>query len=82
MRIILTRGTLVAGHPDLPLNTPIELPDHICRYLIDQKRATVAPELEPQRIEVREPAIENRDPQPVEVNQTQPKRLYARRRPR
>jgi len=64
MRIKLTKPTVIAGHEGIGVDKPFDCDEPIAGLLVVTGRAV---RVESARIEVREPEIENRDPQPVEI---------------
>jgi hypothetical protein len=76
MLIKLIRPTIVTGHPGAQVGQPIEVEDSDAVSLINHGRAVAIPH-EAQQIEVREPEVENRDPQPVTIRH-QAKRIKSK----
>lgn len=66
MKIRLTRGCLVSGFPNAKPGDVLDVPNDVAHTLLAIRKAervtTTAA-----KIEVREPAIETRDPEPVPV---------------
>jgi len=84
MLIKLKKGTVIAGIPNCPVGIPFEVPEHIGRFLIvtnkavqcfESQRITV-PVIE--KIESREPGIENREPEVVHEPAPRGRRRAAR----
>jgi hypothetical protein len=67
MRVKLIRGCLVPGFPSAQPGQIIDVPPDVAQDLLAIRKAVLPPET----IEVREPEVENRDPQPVEVRQVE-----------
>lgn len=68
MRIKLIKGTVIRGYDGIGVNQPFECDDYIAGQMILLGRAVA---VEPDRIDIREPVIENRDPVPVDIKQKQ-----------
>jgi len=69
MLIKLKKGTVISGIPNCPVGVPFDVPDRIAEYLVvigkaikcsESQRITV-PIIE--KIETRDPKIENREPE-------------------
>ena len=76
MKIRLTRGCIVPGHPHAQPGDVLDVPPNIAQDLLAIGRAVRVEDAAPvQAIEVREPVIENRDPEPVTIKKRSKSKL-------
>ncbi len=82
MRIKLLASIVVTGHPGVRVGDIFDVPGHVGWHLIANRWAeeVAAPVPQPEVIQMREPEVQNRDPQPMAAPpQTQPGKSSPRK---